>query len=91
MREVWLARYKTAVGIFRSFPAWAARNREFENWTEMENEIEAKKEIRRTYSTEALFLMELEDLTEMRLDVLYTLPPNVVGTFKETRKERIEE
>lgn len=86
MREVWLARYETAVGIFQSFPAWAAHNREFENWFEMENELEAKKEIRHTYSTESLFLMGLEDLTEMEINTLYTLPWDAIGCFVESNQ-----
>lgn len=90
MREVWLALYGTATGIFRFFPGWAVCNREFENWIEAENEIEAKRWIRNTYSPEALFLMGLDDLTEMRMNYLYMLPSNTIGTFKETQKEVIE-
>ena len=91
MREVWLILGEYATGIYRDLPAWVVDNQEFTKWKKAENEVEAKKQIRNTYSSEALFLMELEDLTEMRMNVLYVLPPTAVGTFKETRKEWIEE
>ncbi len=84
MREVWLAFGKYTTGIFRDFPTWAFDNLEFIKWEKMENEVEAKKQIRNTYSSEALFLMELEDLTEMEINTLYTLPRDAIGCFVES-------
>ena len=84
MREVWLALGEYTTGIYGDFPAWAVDNQEFIKWKKVENEVEAKKEIRHTYSTESLFLMGLEDLTEMEINTLYTLPRDVIGCFVES-------
>ena len=86
MSEVWLALGKCATGIYRNFPAWAFDNLEFIKWKKMETEVEAKKQIRNTYSSEALFLMGLEDLTEMEINTLYTLPCDAIGCFVESNQ-----
>lgn len=87
MREVWLALGKYATGIYKDFPAWAVNNLELIKWKKVETEVEAKKQVRNSYSSEALFLMGLEDLTEMEINTLYTLPRNVIGCFVESIQE----
>lgn len=84
MREVWLALYGTATGIFTYFPRWVIYKREFEKWREVENEVEAKKIIRQHYSIEALFLMGLDDLTQMQRNRLYALPVEAIRNFRES-------
>lgn len=87
MTSVWVIMLPEKTGIFTSLDhlGGIVRDGNGNNIYRVENEIIARKEIRKFYSVECLFLMGIDDTGKIQKNYLYRLPEDCIGKFVETK------
>lgn len=92
MNTVWVLRLPYNTGIFTKYEQLQGfiDNGYLPNILRVDNEVVARGRVRKHYAIETLFLMGIDDTSQMELNISYSVPEENIGKFVSEEEPEVE-